>query len=124
MSTQRKDLKNEEITTILKWYTDNDIISIDDVLNLGKEESMNRVLQKFHKYDIYQGNDGKWRTNVYDETQPEKRRRIVRKNKQDLIRYLLEYYQCEPYHTMQSLWVEFETYRSSLQKANTIKGSV
>ena len=124
MSIHRKDINNEEITTILKWYTDNAIISIDDVLNLGKEESMNKILQKFHKYDIYQGSDGKWRTNVYDETQPENRRRIVRKNKQDLIRYLLEYYQCTPSYTMQSLWVEFETYRSSLQKANTIKEDI
>ncbi len=121
---ERRKAYKTDLNDLLLWYSENGIISVDDMLSLGKEESMNRVLKKLHKYDIYQGSDGRWKTYVPDKTQPEKRRRIVKKDKEDLIRYLLEFYQCDTRYSMQALWVEFETYRSSLQKANTIKEDI
>ena len=124
MTTPRKELTPDEITTLLKCYADNDIIKIDDLLVLGKEESMNRVIAKVHKYDIYQGNDGRWRTYIADENGYKGRRLIVKTTKQALNSFLLDHYCPTPRYTMQSLWVEFESYRSSMQKANTIKEDI
>ncbi len=120
---RRKNCKNE-LDDLLMWYSENGIISLDDMLNLGKEESMNKILQQFHRYDIYQGSDGRWRTHVDDDEKEEKRRLIVKTSQTDLLNYLLNHYHCNPKNTMQSLWSEFEEYRSSLQKANTIKEDI
>ena len=88
---RRKNCKND-LDDLLLWFSENGIISLDEMLNLGKEGSMNKVLQQFHKYDIYQGSDGRWRTHIDDDTKEEKRRLIVKTNQIDLINYLLNHY--------------------------------
>ncbi len=124
MSAKRNTYKTGDYSALLKWYSENDIIDIDDLCTLGKEESMNKVLSKVHKYDIYQGSDGRWRTHITDDTTISGRRLVVKSNKNDLLRFLLEYYKPDLCHTMQSLWAEFEAYRASMQKANTIKEDI
>lgn len=122
----KKERSYQNDNDLLRWYSDNDIINIDDLISLGKEECMNKVLNQVHKYKIYQTSKGEWRTYLPDETKPEGRKAIVRKNKNDLIRLLLEFYKdaIEPDYTMQSLWSEFEAYRVVMQKANTIKEDI
>ena len=52
---RRKESKND-LNDLLLWYSENGIISVDDMLNLGKEESMNRVLCEslYTLYNTYQ----------------------------------------------------------------------
>ena len=124
MSYKRKEPDPADILALLKCYAEHAIIDIDDLCVLGKEECMNKILSKVHKYDIYQGSDGRWRTHVVDESSKTGRRLIVKSKKEDLERALLEHYNPSRFHTMQSLWAEFEAYRASLQKANTIKEDI
>lgn len=115
---------DNDLSELLKWYSDNGTIDFDDLLIHGKEECVNKILKQKHKYDIYQGNDGRWRTHISDDTKVDGRKLIVKTNKNDLIRFLLEHYHCKQIYTMQSLWAEFESYRATMQKANTVKEDI
>lgn len=119
---KNKNKKNWD--ALFQLYIERSIISLDDLLILGKEECMNKILKQMHKYDIYQGSDGRWRTYIPDDKALEGRKRIVRTRKNDLLRFLLEYYGGVKTYTMKTLWAEFEEYRATMQKANTIKEDI
>lgn len=55
-----------------------------------------KILEK-HQYDIFRGSDGRWNTHVFDATKPNRRRRVKKTKKEDLYKYLEDYYgrQCE-----------------------------
>ena len=89
-----------ELIDLLKWYSENGKIDLDDLFILGKEECMNKVLKEVHKYNIYQTKDGRWRTYIDDATNLHGRKAIVKTNKNDLLRFLLDHYHCKPCYTM------------------------
>ncbi|MBP5310617.1 MAG: site-specific integrase [Lachnospiraceae bacterium] len=124
MERRNNSKKKNKLNDLLIWYSENGIIDLDDLLANGKEASVNKIIKQFHKYDIFQGSDGRWKTYIKDDSYKGGRRLIVKKDRDDLIFALLDHYNSKPSYTMQSLWVEFETYRSSLQKTNTIKEDI
>ena len=77
--------KNE----ILKMEISNDIISFDDVAE--RMEELN-ILDK-HDNKIWQAKDGRWKTHIPDHTKKSGRRLIARKNKKDLEKTLIKYYE-------------------------------
>lgn len=51
------------------------------------------ILQTYHKYQIYfSKSDSTWRTYLTDDTKPNKRKLLKRKNKEDLEKFLVSYY--------------------------------
>ena len=61
------------------------------------------IVLKHHNHKIYQGSDGRWYTNLDDNTRKEKRKRIARKSYNDMIGFLYEIYR-EYDLTLQSLY--------------------
>lgn len=102
---------------------------------------MNKTLKEKHPYKIwYNEKQNRWYTYVDDDSQTSGRRRIHRNRRDDLEKYLIVHYGiadeqaaqnyiCKrrneksdrPVYTINSLWTEFEQYRSVMQKANTVK---
>lgn len=51
------------------------------------------ILETYHKYQIYfSKSDSTWRTYLTDDTKPNKRKLLKRKNKEDLEKFLVSYY--------------------------------
>lgn len=68
-------------------------INLDDVLRQDEEMKKQEILKQ-HKYSIKQGNgkDKRWHTYVPDETRPNGRKSVAKKNKEDLEEYLIDFY--------------------------------
>lgn len=62
---------------------------VQDGMNKQKRE---RLFQK-HKYKIQQGKDGRWRTYLPDSTKSEGRRKVAKKNYEDLVNEIIAYYE-------------------------------
>ena len=75
----------------LQFMIDNSMINLDDVrANMRKEEEK-RLLSK-HKYEIFQGSDGRWKTTVLDDTKKNGRRLIAKSSEEKLRKELIKYY--------------------------------
>lgn len=113
---------------LLRNYASIGIISIDDLIVLGKDGTVNKILKQKHPYAIWQDEkDKRWYTYITDATKLNGRKRINRTSKSKLELFLLQHYQIstsETVYTINSLWVEFEQYRSIMQKENTVKEDV
>ena len=87
--------KDMNMTSVFMFYTENGIISLDDIMNSqNKEELMIKILKEIHKSAITPGNaEGKrWSTYVPDTTRPNGRRQVRFKEKEDLYKFLLDFY--------------------------------
>ena len=124
-----KTLKEND-SQLLQYYINTGIVTLDDLLMLGKEESMNKILKATHKYNIwYNEREDRWYTYIADNLKLEGRKKIKRKNKNDLLLFLLKHYSISnidelPVYTMNSLWEEFIEYRSIMQKKGTVMEDV
>lgn len=67
------------------------IIDLDDVRNSMKEKEKERLLSK-HKYKMFQGKDGRWRTTIPDETKKDKRRLLVKSSYEALVKEVISFY--------------------------------
>ena len=85
------DIKDNDI---LSFAIANGIINIDDVQNKMKEEQRNKILKK-HKYAIFQGKDGRWRTTLPDDTKKNGRRLIAKTTKEKVEEEIITYYTLE-----------------------------
>ncbi len=85
--------RNVDMDSLFFIYIQRGIIRIDDVRTFKeKEVLMKLILDKIHKYSIRQGCDGRWTTHIADSRKPEGHRRITKKTKGDLYKFLLSFY--------------------------------
>lgn len=66
-------------------------IDLDNVRNAMMNAKKEEVLSK-HKYKIFKGSDGRWKTTVPDKTKKSGRRTIAKSNYDDLIDELIHFY--------------------------------
>ncbi|MBQ9061430.1 MAG: site-specific integrase [Eubacterium sp.] len=112
---------------LLKFYIDHGIISLDIVFSLEQGEIMNRILKKVHPYKIhFMESSQLYATYISDETRPEGRKRITRKTKSALERFLLDHYKSQmalPV-TFESIYQEFMEYKSRVRAETTVNAYV
>lgn len=99
---------------ILAFYLEHDIITLDSLANLSKEEIMSSIMNKVHKYKITVHTDGRYQTYVPDPTKPGGRRQIRKKTIEDMNEFLLEYYTLEIKagdKTFENLYMEWKDYK-------------
>ena len=91
--TKRINLSSASFSAedILAFLIQSGKIDLDDAEDNMKKSQMDQILEQ-HPYSIYQGSDGKWYTNLPDDTKPDKRRKIKRTSLEDLKHALYEYY--------------------------------
>lgn len=75
----------------LQFMIDNSMINLDDVRENMRKEEEKRLLSK-HKYEIFQGSDGRWKTMVPDDTKKNGRRLIAKSCEEKLRKELIKFY--------------------------------
>ena len=88
-------IDTSDMTPFIMSYLNCGILTMNDIRESDEDNLMNNILAKVHKYEISQNKDGRWTTHVPDETKPEGRRKIKKKSKSELIRYLVAFYQLD-----------------------------
>lgn len=66
-----------------------------------------KIIEEKHNYKISMGSDGKWRTYIYDPGYPKNRKMVKRNTKEDIIDYLIKYYEDkedETFHKRFQIW--------------------
>lgn len=112
---------NDGYLKAIDFYLKQGIINISDVMSLGEEALMKKILEQVSSEQIYKLGDY-WAVRIYDPTKPDKRRRIKRKNRRDLEKILLELHAAQAHQvTFASIYKEFMSYKSRLQAETTIK---
>ena len=101
-----------------EFYINLDIIGLSDVLSFTEETIMNKILKQIHPYEIYfSESEQRWSTYIKDDSKLSGRKRIVRKQKRDLEKYLLQHYQLQlnrmKTYTFENLYVEFMQYKDA-----------
>lgn len=110
---------------LLLFYINSGIIDVCDTLSCTEDNVVNKILSEVHPYKIsYQEKADRWQTYVKDETTPKGRKEIVRKRKQDLEKYLLEFYRSQlntkTVYTFESLYAEFMAYKEATASKGTV----
>ncbi len=85
---QESNISSEHM---LQYLQENGIINIDDVQG-QMTKKRREMLLKQHPYDIWKGNDSRYRTYIADSTKKSGRRMIVKTYEESIIDYLVEYY--------------------------------
>lgn len=102
---------------------------MDDVRNSMQERERQRILRK-HPYEIWESSDGRWRTYLPDESKPNKRRLIAKKQREKLEDEIIKFCTMEEDEnyisltnpTLTVLYPEWIKYRNTLTKSSsTIK---
>lgn len=75
---------------ILQYAVENGLIDLGDVQAQIADMNLEKQIKEFHSHDIWQGKDSRWRTYVYDENAPKKRRLVAKKTKHKLLEYLMK----------------------------------
>lgn len=84
---------NQEIFTILQFFINYGMITLDDVMSLSEDNLMNKLLKQIHPYSVfYSESDDRWHTTIADLTKVSGRKPIARKKKGDLEKFLLQHY--------------------------------
>lgn len=81
------DTVNETLNFVLNMCN----INMDDVRDSMRKKEEERLLSK-HKYEIFLGNDGRWKTTIPDETKPNGRRLIAKSTEEKLKKFLINFY--------------------------------
>lgn len=111
------------------FYINCGIIVLSDVISSTEEAIMNKILKQVHPYEIYFSEyENRWSTYIKDDSQPSGRKRIVRKQKGALEKYLLEHYRTQlntvKTYTFESLYVEFMQYKDATTSKSNIDAYV
>lgn len=110
---------------LFEFYIALDIIVLSDVVSSTEETIMNKILKQVHPYEIYYSEyENRWSTYIKDDSQLSGRKRVVRKQKGALEKFLLEHYRLQlnmvKTYTFENLYVEFMQYKN----ATTSKSNV
>lgn len=109
----------------MSFAIDKGIINLDDVREMMEQEKRNEILSK-HKYSIFQGADGRWKTTVKDPNTAKGTRIIAKKNRRDLEDYLIELlsesYRLGDFVTLRDLYLPWlESRKLEANSINTVK---
>lgn len=88
MKSENANISSEHM---LSFLHEHGIINIDDVQKQMNKKRKEELLKQ-HPFDIWQGNDSRYRTYLSDSTQKSGRRMIVKTHEKDLLDYLVQYY--------------------------------
>lgn len=86
----KRDRVSDEL--LFQYYIGSGIITFDDIVGSDKETMMKMILKEVHRYSIMTGKDGRYVTYVPDDSKRNGRRQVRKKNKDEMLRYLLEFY--------------------------------
>ncbi len=117
----------EELLEELKTAGQGSKIDISDVQNYIAMITKRNILGN-HKYSIFQGKDGKWRTHVPDATKKDGRRLLKRNSKEELEDAIVEAYRRNEKTVnptlakLYPLWMEH--YKAKAGSTNTVKRAV
>ena len=117
----------EELLETLKTAGQSGKIELSDVQNYIAMLTKKNILSN-HKYSIFEGKDGKWRTHVPDATKSDGRRLIKRNTREALEDAIVEAYRknektIDPtLAKLYPLWMEH--YKAKTESMNTVKRAV
>ena len=102
------------------------IITLSDMIPSTEEDIMNKILKQVHPYEIYFSEyENRWCTYIKDDSQLSGRKRIARKQKGALEKYLLEHYRTQlntvKAYTFESLYEEFMQYKDATTCKSNVK---
>ncbi len=111
---------------LYQFYIDYGTIALSDVIPSMEEVIMNKILKQVHPYEIYFSEyENRWCTYIKDDSQLSGRKRIARKQKGALEKYLLEHYRTQlntvKTYTFESLYEEFMRYKDSTTSKNNVR---
>lgn len=119
------------VSDLLASAVKDGIINLNDVQNEMIKKHKEELLKQ-HPYDIWRGNDFRYRTYVKDESKPSGRRMIVKTHEEDLFNYLTTFYEKQEQDysirncTLENLypkWLEYKglhtTAKTYLTRINT-----
>lgn len=86
------EINNSEKDRLLTFALESGIIDLDSVKAEMNKKRLKELIAN-HPYRIYQGNDGRWRTYIPDETNKYGRKLIVKSSEEALHKTLGEYYE-------------------------------
>lgn len=115
-------MEKYDLNALLKFYIEGGIITVDDAL-AGKETAVKNVLKGTHQYEIYYSESkAVWETYI---ASPSGRKRVQRKNREDLEAFLLEHYKNKKTEaSFEELYDQFMEYKSKLVKGTTINAYI
>ena len=91
VNDQETNLTNRELRQILSFLQDQGIINLSDAHKQMQRKEKERKLKLVHPYALT--NCGNlWQTYIHDESMPGKRKKVRRKYRDDLVDWLLVYY--------------------------------
>ena len=100
-------MQNISAETILQYLSKSGRIDLGDVEATMKKEHLENIVKANHPYPIWFGG-GRWKSYIYDETKPKKRRQISRNSYDDIIELLYSEYRDEIQdHTLRTLFPEW-----------------
>lgn len=110
---------------LLLFYINSGIIDVCDTMSCSEDVVVNKILREVHPYKIsYHEKADRWQTYVKDDTNPKGRKEIVRKRKQDLEKYLLDFYRSQlntvKVYTFENLYAEFMEYKEATTSKTTV----
>ena len=105
---------------ILQYLSESGRIDLGDVEATMKKEHLENIVKSNHPYPIWFGG-GRWKSYIYDETKPKKRRQISRNSYDDIIELLYSEYKDEIQdHTLRTLFPEWIEYKAKRIADNSI----
>lgn len=117
-------LKNFDIEK-LQYAVDNDIINLAYVREQCEMSKRKEILDKHINSIWYSEKADAWFTHLPDDSAPDKRRKVRRKSKEDLLNYIVGFYKSaeKGYDalTVEKLYCEFMQYKTKSVESGTIK---
>ena len=111
------DKNHIQVDELLRHLEDNNIISVDDIVNDMNKKRRQKLLDK-HAYSIFEGSDGRWKTHIIDANG--KRKLIAKATLAELEDYLCSLYMGTDTVTMASLYSEWIKYKALKVSSGTI----
>ena len=105
---------------ILQYLSESGRIDLGDVEATIKKEYLENIVKANHPYPIWFGG-GRWKSYIFDEEKPKKRRQVSRNTYDDLVKLLYEEYNDEVKdHTLRTLFPEWIDYKAKRIADNSI----
>ena len=123
------NLTNRDLRQLLSYLQDEGMINLSDVHKEMQRKEKERRLKIVHPYALTE-TAGNWQTYIRDDSRPEHRRRIKRRYREDLVDWLLAYYQeadmddLRESLTLEELYPEWLKFKALHVKETNISGFV
>jgi len=110
-------MNNREALKLLQFLESSGKIDLSDAKEKMEKQNIENFIKENHPYDIWFGS-GRWKTWIFDESRPEKRRLIAKVSKDKLLEYLYRHYAGEE-NTLRTLYPKWLSYKR-LQSASDL----